>query len=103
VDHIRSTTIVGGTHGAGYSDELIRNQSGCSNGATSHPSHHQVCLHRHDSLVEGLALLTLVYGVKEIKTIRALLKTSDIPVAEIAQRFGIARSTPYRSLLMPAA
>jgi DNA invertase Pin-like site-specific DNA recombinase len=40
---------------------------------------------------------------KEIKTIRALLKTADIPVAEIAARFGIARSTLYRSMLKPAA
>jgi hypothetical protein len=29
-----------------------------------------------------------------IKTIRALLKTADIPVAEIAARFGIARFNP---------
>jgi DNA invertase Pin-like site-specific DNA recombinase len=36
---------------------------------------------------------------KEVKTIRALLKTADLPVAEIAARFGIARSTLYRSVL----
>ena len=35
---------------------------------------------------------------KEIKTIRALLKTADISVAEIASRFGIARSTLYRTI-----
>jgi DNA invertase Pin-like site-specific DNA recombinase len=40
---------------------------------------------------------------KEIKTIRALLKSADIPVAEIAARFGIARSTLYRSVLKTAA
>jgi DNA invertase Pin-like site-specific DNA recombinase len=40
---------------------------------------------------------------KEIKTIRALLKTADIPVAEIAQRFGVARSTLYRTVLKPVA
>ena len=40
---------------------------------------------------------------KEIKTIRALLKTADIPVAEIAARFGVARSTLYRAVLSPAA
>ena len=39
---------------------------------------------------------------KEIKTIRALLKTADIPVAEIAARFGIARS-PLSAVLKPAA
>jgi len=39
----------------------------------------------------------------EIKTIRALLKTADIPAAEIAARFGIARSTLYRAVLKPAA
>ena len=39
---------------------------------------------------------------KEIKTIRALLKTADISVAEIA-RFGVARSTLYRAVLNPAA
>jgi len=32
-----------------------------------------------------------------------LLKTADIPVDEIAQRFGIARSTLYRSVLKPDA
>src|SRR5260370_21886315 len=36
---------------------------------------------------------------KEIRTIRALLKTADMPVAEIAARFGIARSTLYRTML----
>ncbi len=40
---------------------------------------------------------------KEIKTIRALLKTADIPVTEIAARFGVARSTLYRAVLKPAA
>jgi DNA-binding MarR family transcriptional regulator len=39
---------------------------------------------------------------KEIRTIRALLKTADMPVAEIAARFGIARSTLYRTILKPA-
>jgi DNA invertase Pin-like site-specific DNA recombinase len=38
-------------------------------------------------------------SVKEIKTIRGLLKNADMPVAEIASRFGIARSTLYRSVL----
>jgi DNA invertase Pin-like site-specific DNA recombinase len=42
-------------------------------------------------------------SAKEIKTIRALLKTADIPVAEIAARFGIARSTLYRAVLKSAA
>jgi transposase-like protein len=37
-----------------------------------------------------------------MKTIRALLKTADIPVAEIAARFGVARSTLYRTI-KPAA
>src|SRR5208337_5425386 len=37
-------------------------------------------------------------SAKEIKTIRALLKTTDIPVAEIATRFGVARSTLYRTI-----
>jgi DNA invertase Pin-like site-specific DNA recombinase len=35
---------------------------------------------------------------EEIKTIRALLKTAEVPVAEIAARFGIARSTLYRNI-----
>lgn len=38
---------------------------------------------------------------KEIKTIRALLKSAEIPVAEIAARFHIARSTLYRVILKP--
>ena len=40
-------------------------------------------------------------SAKEVKTIRALLKTADIPVAEIAARFGVARSTLYRAILNP--
>ncbi len=32
-----------------------------------------------------------------------MLKTADIPVSEIAARFGIARSTLYRTVLKPAA
>jgi len=39
---------------------------------------------------------------KEIKTIRAGLKTADIPVAKIAARFGVAGSTLYRTLEPPA-
>lgn len=42
-------------------------------------------------------------SAKEIKTIRALLKTADIPVTEIAARFGIARSTRYRVVSSPAS
>ena len=42
-------------------------------------------------------------SAKEIKAIRALLKAADIPVAEIAARFGVARSTLYRAVLNPAA
>ncbi len=37
--------------------------------------------------------------LKEIRTIRGLLKTADMPVAEIAARFGVARSTLYRAVL----
>lgn len=40
---------------------------------------------------------------KEINTIRALLKSVKIPVAEIAARFHIARSTLYRAILKPTA
>ena len=41
-------------------------------------------------------------SAKEIKTVHALLKTADNPVFEIAARFGIARSTLYRTVLKPA-
>src|SRR5258706_12785066 len=37
---------------------------------------------------------------KEVKTIRALLKTNEISVQEIAARFGVSRSTLYRNKLM---
>ncbi len=40
---------------------------------------------------------------KEINTIRALLKSVKITVAEIAARFHIARSTLYRAILKPTA
>jgi DNA invertase Pin-like site-specific DNA recombinase len=36
---------------------------------------------------------------KEIKTIRALLKTAEISVQEVATRFGVSRSTLYRNKL----
>lgn len=41
-------------------------------------------------------------STKEVRTIRALLKTGDMPVTEIAARFGIARSMLYRTILRPA-
>jgi len=41
-------------------------------------------------------------SAKEVKIIRSLLKTADMPVAEIAARFGVARSTLYRTVLRPA-
>jgi len=42
-------------------------------------------------------------STKEVKTIRALLKTAYILIAEIAARFGISRSTLYLTILRPAA
>jgi len=36
---------------------------------------------------------------KELKTIRALLKTTEVSVQEIATRFGVSRSTLYRNKL----
>jgi DNA invertase Pin-like site-specific DNA recombinase len=42
-------------------------------------------------------------SVKEIKTISALLKTADMPISEIAARFGVARSIVYRNVLNNAA
>jgi hypothetical protein len=37
-------------------------------------------------------------STKEIKTIRALLNMADIPIAETAIRFGVARSMLYLNL-----
>jgi DNA invertase Pin-like site-specific DNA recombinase len=36
---------------------------------------------------------------KEIKTIRALLKTAEISVQEVATRFGVSQATLYRNKL----
>ncbi len=36
---------------------------------------------------------------RELKTIRALLKTAEISVQEVATRFGVSRSTLYRNKL----
>jgi DNA invertase Pin-like site-specific DNA recombinase len=38
-------------------------------------------------------------SAKEINTIRTMLKDTKIPVSEVAARFGIARSTLYRTML----
>jgi DNA invertase Pin-like site-specific DNA recombinase len=39
-------------------------------------------------------------SAKELKTVRALLKTAKISVKEIAVRFGVSRSTLYRNGLV---
>jgi DNA invertase Pin-like site-specific DNA recombinase len=63
-------------------------------------------VHRHGLRQAGCWLYgqtSVKLSTKEVKTIRALLKTAYIPIAEIAARFGISRSTLYRTILRPAA
>jgi len=41
---------------------------------------------------------------KDLKTVRAMLKSGDIPVSTIAEQFGVARSTLYRNTgVIPAS
>jgi DNA-binding MarR family transcriptional regulator len=35
---------------------------------------------------------------KELKTIRTLLRSNDVPVQDIAAQFGVNRSTLYRNM-----
>jgi DNA invertase Pin-like site-specific DNA recombinase len=42
-------------------------------------------------------------SLKDIKAIRPLLRTAELPVSKIATRFGIARFTLYRTILKPVA
>jgi DNA invertase Pin-like site-specific DNA recombinase len=35
---------------------------------------------------------------KDLKTVRAPLKSGDIPVTTVAEQFGVARSTLYRNV-----
>ena len=35
---------------------------------------------------------------KDMKTVRALLRTGDVPVSTIAEQFRVARSTLYRNI-----
>lgn len=39
---------------------------------------------------------------KDLKTVRALLKSGDVPVSTIAEQFRVARSTLYRNAAPPA-
>jgi hypothetical protein len=46
-----------------------------------------------------LAYGTKLFGAKELKTVRAMLKTAEVTVQEIAVRFGVSRSALYRNWL----
>jgi DNA invertase Pin-like site-specific DNA recombinase len=39
---------------------------------------------------------------KELKTIRALLRSNEVPVKDIAAQFGVNRSTLYRNITSAA-
>jgi DNA invertase Pin-like site-specific DNA recombinase len=39
---------------------------------------------------------------KELKTIRTLLRSNEVPVQDIAAQFGVNRSTLYRNMTAPA-
>jgi transcriptional regulator of acetoin/glycerol metabolism len=41
-------------------------------------------------------------GQKELKTIRALLRSNEVPVKDIATQFGVNRSTLYRNMMSAA-
>jgi hypothetical protein len=47
----------------------------------------------------GSEIIWPTWSAKEIKTIRTLLKTPDIPFTNIDVRFGVARSTLDRAVL----
>ena len=39
---------------------------------------------------------------KDLKTVRAMLKSGDVPVSTVAEKFQVARSTLYRNVAVSA-
>jgi hypothetical protein len=69
-------------------------------GEFAHKPGDTMAIHRKKRSFAAIGMLSVLWFVPGL--FPGLFQTADMPVAEIAARFGVARSTLYRFLLKPA-